>query len=338
MAIKLDLVDRKILTELDRNCRISDSQLAKKVNKSRETVRYRILKLQEKGIIIGFITSINPNKLGFYMFKVYLKLENIPEEREKLFKELKENKEIYWMGISDGAFDLVFAILSKSITSYYENINFLLSKWNHLIVSRVLGTMVDTRQYSKRFFIENSHPITPGDNFVTFGGNIVNNKIDDLDSNILDILANEARISLLELARKTNSTIDIIRNRIKKLEDKEIILSYRISVDLNKLGMEFYKAIIYFKRLSKIDEEKLFQWMQRQPNSQYYIRSIAHWEAELEFVVENYQKFNQIINDLREEFHNVVRNQEHLIMIYETWMPAYKEMLRPDNKSELLGN
>ena len=81
--VKLDLTDRKILAELDKNCRISNSALAKKVNKSREAVKYRIQQLQKRGIIEKFITSINPNKLGFYMFKVYLKLENIPEEREK---------------------------------------------------------------------------------------------------------------------------------------------------------------------------------------------------------------------------------------------------------------
>jgi len=27
-------------------------------------------------------------------------------------------------------------------------------------------------------------------------------------------------------------------------------------------------------------------------------------------------------------FHHVIRNHEHLIMIYETWMPAYRELLK----------
>jgi len=78
--IKLDLTDRKILAELDKNCRIHNSVLAKKVHKSREAVKYRIQQLQKNGIIRNFITSIDPNKLGYYMFKIYLKLENIPDE------------------------------------------------------------------------------------------------------------------------------------------------------------------------------------------------------------------------------------------------------------------
>src|SRR3989344_3338923 len=321
--IELDLVDRKILTELDKDCRIPNSILAKKVRKSREAVKYRIQQLQKNGVLQGFITSINPNKLGYYMFKVYLKLENIPNEREKFFEELKHNKDIYWYGISDGVFDCVFAILSKSITEYFEKINFLLSKWEHIIISKVLGTMVDTTQYSKKFFINDKDVQS-----VVFGGDIVDNKIDELDYKILTLLANEARIPLMELARRVKSTIEIIRGRIRKLEEKKIILNYRIAVDFNKLGLEFFKAIIYFRKLSEQDEKSIFEWMRQHSNSLYYIRSLAPWEVEFEFAVENYQHFNKIINDLRQAFPHVVRNYEHLIMIYERWMPAYHEMLK----------
>jgi len=321
--IGLDLTDRKILAELDRNCRIHNSVLAKKVHKSRESVKYRIQQLQKNGVIEKFITSINPNKLGYFMFKVYLKLENIPNEREKFFDELKHNKDIYWYGVSDGVFDVVFAILSKSTIEYFEKINVLLSKWDYLVVSKVLGTMVDTRQYNKKFFTNDRNG-----QFVIFGGDTVKNEIDELDYKILNILANEARIPLTELARRVKSTIEIIRGRIKKLEEKQIILNYRIAVDFNKLGLEFFKAIIYFRKLSREDEGSLFEWMRAHPDSLYYIRSLAPWEVEFEFAVENYQHFNEIINDLRKRFPHVIRNYEHLIMIHEEWMPAYREMLK----------
>ncbi len=325
--ITLDIIDRKLLAELDQNCRIPNSILARKVGKSREAVKYRLEQLQKKGILISFITSINPNKLGYYMFKVYLKLENIPAEKSKFFEELRHNKDIYWMGISDGAFDCVLAILATNTIEYFEKMNTLLSKWRHLVVSKILGTMVDTRQYNKKFFT-NSHE----GQAVIFGGEVLHNKIDGLDYKVLNILANNARIPLTELARKVKSTVEIVRSRIRKLEEKGIILGYRISVDLNKLGLEFFKAIIYFRTLSASDEKSLFEWMKRHPNSLYYIRSLAPWEVEFEFAVENYQHFNKIINELREKFPHVIRNHEHLIMIYETWMPAYKELLKDDRK------
>ena len=44
---KLDLKDRKILYELDLNCRQSNSQIGKKVGLKRDVVAYRIKKLQD---------------------------------------------------------------------------------------------------------------------------------------------------------------------------------------------------------------------------------------------------------------------------------------------------
>ena len=68
--------------------------------------------------------------------------------------------------------------------------------------------------------------------------------------------------------------------------------------------------------------------MKQNSNSLYYIRSLAPWEVEFEFAVESFQHFNRIINDLRKSFPHVIRNYEHLIMIYESWKPAYHEMLK----------
>ncbi|NOX71652.1 MAG: winged helix-turn-helix transcriptional regulator [Candidatus Micrarchaeota archaeon] len=61
--VKLDNIDRKILFELDKNCRINTAKLGRIVRKSREAVKYRIRRLVEKGVITAFTISLNPNKL-----------------------------------------------------------------------------------------------------------------------------------------------------------------------------------------------------------------------------------------------------------------------------------
>ena len=48
---KIDLKDRKILYELDLNCRQSNAQIGKKVGLSRKVVEYRIKRMEEEGII-----------------------------------------------------------------------------------------------------------------------------------------------------------------------------------------------------------------------------------------------------------------------------------------------
>lgn len=54
--------------------------------------------------------------------------------------------------------------------------------------------------------------------------------IDTKDQTILELLEKNARISYMEIARKLEISETAIRKRVKKLEEKEIILGDRKSV------------------------------------------------------------------------------------------------------------
>ena len=69
---KLDLKDRKILYELDLNCRQSNTQIGKKVGLKKDVVSYRINNMEKEGIIKDYWTVIDTFKLGYNVFRVYL--------------------------------------------------------------------------------------------------------------------------------------------------------------------------------------------------------------------------------------------------------------------------
>ena len=60
----IDLKDRKILYELDKNARISYAQLGKKIGLSTEVVYYRVKKLEDMKILTQYQTAANYSKLG----------------------------------------------------------------------------------------------------------------------------------------------------------------------------------------------------------------------------------------------------------------------------------
>ena len=83
--INLDLLDRKIIYQLDLNARQSNAQIAKKVRTSKEVVNYRIKRLEKDGYISGYHTIINFWKLGYQTIRIYLKFIDIsPENKKKL--------------------------------------------------------------------------------------------------------------------------------------------------------------------------------------------------------------------------------------------------------------
>ncbi|NQU79685.1 AsnC family transcriptional regulator [Candidatus Woesearchaeota archaeon] len=323
----LDIIDRKILLELDKNCRKSDAQISKIVGRSRESVKYRIAQLEKKGIIDGYLTTINPNKIGYHLFKIFLQVENIEEEKRKLIDYLKNNESVYWMGLSEGNWDMVFATNAKNQVEFYDIKNDLLTKFNHIIIKMATGELVDVTQYLKNYLLPDQfQEVKDWDRSILWGNITVDNTLDKTDSLILKILSNNARIPITQIASKTETTASIVRTKIKNLENLDIIQAYRISININKLGLEFFKAIIYFKQLPPKRMTALYEYVKLHPKIIYFLRTFTPWELELEFVVESYLEFNEIISGIRSEFSDIIKNYELIIMYEEAWFPAYKKM------------
>lgn len=316
MAYKLDITDRVILYELDKNCRISDNQLAKKVNRSREAVRNRIKKLEKDGIIQCFITTINPAKCGYMLFKIYFQLANIPKERERFYDYLKKLPGVYWFGGNDGVWDLHATFYEKDVKAFNKLKNQIYTDFKHLIVKRDVGVLEIARQYVKKYLSETKERPEP----IIFAGEMVFNNLDELDKKIINALIRDARISLIDLAKKTDATVDIIRRRMKRMEDSEIIEQYRIAIDHVKLGYEMFKAFIYFNNLSEKDEMRLLEFAKQHTKIVYVIKQLSSWDIELEIMAENYEEFANIMNEIRLLFAEAIRNYEFAFMREDLWM------------------
>ncbi|MBU2443485.1 MAG: AsnC family transcriptional regulator, partial [Nanoarchaeota archaeon] len=296
------------------------TKLAKIVMKSRQAVEYRINQIVRKGIITSFNAAFNPHKMGYKIYKIYLKLRNIPEENQRLFTYLKSSGIVYWMGECTGTWDLIFGVFAKSDYEFFDLKNELISEFNKIIVKEEGGILVDVKQYSKMYFTDEIVPPT------IFAGEIVHNKLDELDYAILGEVVNNARIPINELANKVDSTATIVRGKLKKLEQKGIIIQYRVGIDLNKLGLELYKAIITLDKYTKEDEKRLLEYMSNIPNIHYFIRNI--WQIEPELVVSSYQEYYEIIENLKKEFPYVIRTIDSVLMITDEWTPGFRNLLK----------
>jgi Lrp/AsnC family leucine-responsive transcriptional regulator len=61
----LDAIDTKILDELQRDARITMAELARRVHLSQPSVRERVQKLENEGVIRGYRTSVDAQALGY---------------------------------------------------------------------------------------------------------------------------------------------------------------------------------------------------------------------------------------------------------------------------------
>lgn len=64
------------------------------------------------------------------------------------------------------------------------------------------------------------------------------NQIDELDSRILKLISNNARISFLEVARLCGVSGAAVHQRIQKLQGSGVITGSEFTLNLNKIGYE----------------------------------------------------------------------------------------------------
>jgi DNA-binding Lrp family transcriptional regulator len=65
--VELDEVDRRILTVLHRDARMSNNAVAEVVGIAPSTCHGRVRRLQEVGVIRGFYTDIDPSAIGLHL-------------------------------------------------------------------------------------------------------------------------------------------------------------------------------------------------------------------------------------------------------------------------------
>lgn len=73
----LDGLDIQILKELIKNARLSNLEIAEKVNVTRETVRKRIKKLEKEEVILNYRTMIRPSAMGLEDYLLAIKCTTI---------------------------------------------------------------------------------------------------------------------------------------------------------------------------------------------------------------------------------------------------------------------
>jgi Lrp/AsnC family transcriptional regulator, leucine-responsive regulatory protein len=317
--IELDKKDRKILYQLDVNSRQSDSQIAKKVRLNKNTVRYRINRLVKANLIRNFVTLINPAKFGKSIFKIYLRLQDTTNETwNKIKNYLLSQEKVFWVSRYEGNWDIIVAVWSKSPYEFYKFYIEFTTKF-----AKVISNKQMTNQIEVPFFTRGYLSKTEGKIKCVWGGQIKEEKIDALDTKLLEALATNARMPATEIATKLKTTPRSIIYRIKDLIKKEIILAFSIQLNQSVIDYDYYKVIFHLKNSSQEDE--FIDFCKKQGNILYYIKTLGPWELELELEVKNHKELNKIMNSIRERFSDMIKSYEPLL-ITEEYKGEYNTM------------
>ena len=305
--LKLDLYDKKILFELDVNARIPTSDIAKKLKKSKQFVDYRIKKLEEQKIIVGYNTVIDYSRLGFTSIRVYFKYQNItPEQQKMLEDDLIKDKEVWWLVTVEGPIDVGYATAVRNILDFYKYWDKIMSKYKQYIAKSQIVFYSHIKQFPKAYLLNQMNT----DQGTMIGAS---QKVDynNLDIKLLKILSDNARMPILEVASKLKTSPQTVRQHMKKLQKNGIIQGYRALIDVSFLGYRYYKSYINLIDTKRIKELEAF--CLQHPNILNINRTIGGRDFEIELQAKEFNEFEKIMNEIRTSFAGSIKDYEFVI-------------------------
>ena len=312
--VVLDELDRRILYQLDLDCRQSNARIARKVKARKDTVAFRIRRLIKRGIITRFTTEINSAKFGYATLKVYLQVQNFTDKQEKeFFQYLKSFRQTGWIVSCSGRWDVLVVYWAKSPFEFYQELLKILNRFSKHIVHKEICQSMNWFWYNRKWLIEDATPVG-----IEYGGIPGHYKLDDLDHAVLRCLIDDGRASAVSISEKAGTSPQNVLNKIKKLKKAGIITKFGIDIDYKQLGITFCKAFVYLQNITQERLQELYDYCLRQPQIFALVVTLGPWDLELEFEVHDFEEMTRIMNGLRKKFGDMVKNYESVIVTAQT--------------------
>ncbi len=321
--IRLDQLDKKILFELDKNSRLSNPQLGRKVFASKEVVAYRINRLIREKVIHHFYSIIALTTLGYFNYKIYFQLQGLTEEKEQnIIYKLKLNNNIVWIATTEGRWDLMISFYAKNIQDFaamkaevFEMLGNIVQEYS--IIINEDGFIL----YRDYLFSEKNRQRNP----ISYLGKIENITLDKRENDLLKSIATNSRLPIKEIAKACNYTTKTVLEKIRLFKKNSLIQSFTIGINLSVIDYYGFKIFIFLSDMSKESYSSVFNFCKELLPVRHIIKTIGAWELELEIETPNPRDLQIICKKLRSKFPNKIKKIESVTILNEVKLEFFPQ-------------
>jgi len=151
----VDAKDKRLLYELEVNCRQSIPQIAKKVGLSKTAVVHRIQRLKEQKVISDFAAITNGNRLGYSSHTVFLKLQSSTKETTQgIVDFIKSLPSVGWCVHVLGTWDILFAVLARDLMQVQQHIETIESRFHQTIKDKEILFNVNAHAWPHKYLYD----------------------------------------------------------------------------------------------------------------------------------------------------------------------------------------
>lgn len=303
--VDLDLKDRKILYQLDLNCRQSNAQIGKKVGLSRKVVDYRIKRMEDEEIITGYWTIIDSYRFGYQVFRYLIVLQNVTScIKNEIMQQIADYKKTWAVYSVKGMYDISTHIWVNNIPQFLQFWDNLNERYGDYFSEKLFSLYLEADTYPLSSLIIDEDYKSDREKPKKVGGKSPID-IDYADFQLLDKIADNARIPTIKLAEKLGCSSQNASYCLRSLVNKRIIQCFRTRIDMSKLGLEEFYVNIWLRELSK--RRKIWNYIKYNPYVTFINTTAGYADLEIEFAIENSDRLIDIIEEISSKFPTAIR-------------------------------
>jgi len=138
--------------------------------------------------------------------------------------------------------------------------------------------------------------------------------IDNKDAEIIKILEDDGRISVLELAKKVKLSHETVRYRINKLVRKGVIEKFTVSIDKKKLGYNLYAVImIAIWNYTPAEWEEFINYLLKH-NSIIAVEKITgDYDLKIAMWTKDSEELDMISHTIKTKFSKIIKSWQSFI-------------------------
>ena len=140
----MDKIDRKIINSLQKNARASLKDLSKECFISSPAIAARINKLEKSGIINGYHSSIDIEKIGFHV-RAFIQVQLEPRQKDEFYPYVQSIPNVVECNCVTGDYSEIMEVIFPSTTDLDNFINTIQQRFGKTSTQIVFSTSVQDR-------------------------------------------------------------------------------------------------------------------------------------------------------------------------------------------------
>ncbi len=315
MTENLDLKDKKLLWQLSLDARTSHTQLAKQAGLSKNAATYRIERLIKEGIIKNFVAIINIGALKLDTFCLLLKFNEDVYDKPDILAYFKEQPFINWAVVLSGDWDFFVEFVYKDLRDAVHIVQEII---------QLFGNRLNTyHTYFSYDIIKVEHLLR--DFSKTFVKEYLPRKkrtkerydLDATDKRLLHLLATNSALSYVDITKKLNLSLDVVRYRMKLLEERSIVAYTTPHLSVRTLGYTEYLCTLQLENITHKDITTLKTFLEQHDNITYAFFDQISLMMIFVIAFKTSQEIDAFSRDLRKNYIGSIKEQTYTIIRQE---------------------